>query len=224
MTRKLIFDATAKGPPAFEGEIGGMRQSFPPHALRRAYQTPRARMRLKVTYDGRQIEVVPARKLERFLQDKSDGTLGQVNFPKTRHIKANIPSADGGLHRTRRSMPLRPNRPWRRQTTCSPSLGSTRRRPRCFNPSASGPAPRSRSGATPKLPGSNRRTPTPSAGPGPRNGSGGPRRPRTCRRGSCPYRRDASKCSRGWTRRWRRASGALSTSARSPAGCGSACP
>lgn len=89
------FCATAEGSPAFEGEIDGVRQSFLTHALRRAYQAPRANMRLKVTYDGRQIEVVPNRKLGTFLQDTIDETLGQVDFTKTQHIEANVPSADG---------------------------------------------------------------------------------------------------------------------------------
>lgn len=93
-TKVDYFCATAQGFPAYEGVIGGMKQSYLTHALKQAYAAPRPDMVARYVHSGRSINIVPNRRLEDFLQDTIDTTLGAADFTKTQRIEANVPSGD----------------------------------------------------------------------------------------------------------------------------------
>lgn len=93
-TKVDYFCATAEGFPAYEGVIGGVKQSYLTHALMQAYSSPRPNMVASYVHAGRNISIVPNRRLEEFLQDTIDTTLGTADFTKTQRIEANVPSGD----------------------------------------------------------------------------------------------------------------------------------
>ena len=93
-TKVDYFCATAQGFPAYEGVIGGMKQSYLTHALKQAYSTPRPDMLAKFVHDNKNITIVPNRRLEDFLQDTINQNLGKADFTKTQRIEANVPSGD----------------------------------------------------------------------------------------------------------------------------------
>ncbi len=93
-TKVDYFCATAEGFPAYEGVIGGMKQSYLTHALKQAYSSPRPNMIASHIHAGKNISIVPNRRLEEFLQDTIDTTLGTADFTKTQRIEANVPSGD----------------------------------------------------------------------------------------------------------------------------------
>jgi len=86
--------ATSEARPAYEGDIGGTQRSVLTAALMSAYEEPEPKMVVQLVEDGRQIEVVPNRRLEDFLQRKVDALMARVDPSATQTISVNVPSAE----------------------------------------------------------------------------------------------------------------------------------
>jgi hypothetical protein len=86
--------ATSEARPAYEGTIDGAPRSVLTAALMSAYEEPEPNMVMKVVDKDRQIEVVPNRRLEEFLQRKVDALMTRVDPNSTQTIAVNVPSAE----------------------------------------------------------------------------------------------------------------------------------
>ena len=92
-----VFKATADARPAYEvDEPGGAgRTSVLSWALRRAFEAPEQDMVITVCdEDGQDVDVVPNRRLERFLQDTVDDVLAGIRPNLSQRVEAIVPSED----------------------------------------------------------------------------------------------------------------------------------
>jgi hypothetical protein len=91
-----VFKATTDARPAYEvPEPGGAgRTSVLSWALRRAFEAPWQDMVATVSEGGIPVEVVPNRRLERFLQETVDDVLSAIRPGLGQRIEAIVPSAD----------------------------------------------------------------------------------------------------------------------------------
>lgn len=86
--------ATSEARPAYEATIDGAPRSVLTAALMSAYEDPEPNMVLKVVDNGRQIEVVPNRQLEGYLQRKVDALMAVVDPNGSQTVAINVPSAE----------------------------------------------------------------------------------------------------------------------------------
>lgn len=91
-----VFKATTDARAAYEipDPNGAGRVPVLSWALRRAFTAPQPDMVLSVRVAGRDLAVVPNRRLEPFLQEAVDDVLAPVDPYLTQHIEAIVPSAD----------------------------------------------------------------------------------------------------------------------------------
>jgi hypothetical protein len=88
------FKATSDARPAYEGKIDGTAQSVLTAALMAAFVEPDAPMVRVVKEGGKDIEVVPNRRLEDFLQRTVDALLERIDPNATQRIEVNVPSSE----------------------------------------------------------------------------------------------------------------------------------
>jgi hypothetical protein len=88
------FKATSEATAAWEGKIDGRVGSVLTHALLAAYREPSDDMVREIDESGETLEVVPNRRLERYLQDKVNQTLHLIKPGEVQRIDANVPSDD----------------------------------------------------------------------------------------------------------------------------------
>lgn len=86
--------ATSEARPAYEGTLDGAPRSVLTAALMSAYEEPDPKMVVEVAVDGRQVEVVPNRRLEDFLQRKVDALMSIVDPSAAQTIAVNVPSSE----------------------------------------------------------------------------------------------------------------------------------
>jgi len=120
-----VFKATTDARPAYEvPEPGGTGQtSVLSWALRRAFQAPQKEMVATVEEAGASVDVVPNRRLERFLQDTVDDVLFDIRPGLSQRIEAIVPSADDVYiaRVTGRALPVRPQGGGRRSGGGAPA-------------------------------------------------------------------------------------------------------
>lgn len=99
------FMAATMGRPAYEIPIGndGAKESVFTHCFLRAFQAPDPEMIEKITEDGENIEVIPNRRLEKYLQREVGALLASVNITLEQRPDAEVLSDDdvyiGRAHR-----------------------------------------------------------------------------------------------------------------------------
>ena len=102
-----FIKATSEARPAYEGKIAGTPRSVLTAALMAAFEDPEDSMVRQVVEDGRNIEVVPNRRLESFLQRKVDALLAGIDPNASQQVVVNVPSSEdvyiARVHRPRRS-------------------------------------------------------------------------------------------------------------------------
>lgn len=89
-----FIKATSEARPAYEGRLAGVPRSVLTAALMAAFEYPEDSMVRQVVEDGRNIEVVPNRRLESFLQRKVDALLASIDPSASQQVVVNIPSSD----------------------------------------------------------------------------------------------------------------------------------
>jgi hypothetical protein len=89
-----VFRATTDSFAAYECEIDGSPNGIMTYALMQAYLRPLPEMQLQTTVDGKRLNVVPNRKLEKFIQDTIDDELAKRSIDLLQVIEASVPSAD----------------------------------------------------------------------------------------------------------------------------------
>lgn len=99
-----VFRATSDAQAAYEAEVDGQPTSLLTHALRAAFREPEPDMLRDV--GGKQ--VVPNRRLEKYLQRKIDTTLGAIDLNLRQRIEVNVPSDDDIYIATAAVAPSRP--------------------------------------------------------------------------------------------------------------------
>jgi hypothetical protein len=89
-----FIKATSEARPAYEGKIAGAPRSVLTAALMAAFEDPEDSMVRSVVEDGCDIEVVPNRRLESFLQRKVDALLAGIDPNVSQQVVVNVPSSE----------------------------------------------------------------------------------------------------------------------------------
>jgi hypothetical protein len=89
-----VFKATSEARSAYEGDIDGKQHSILTYALMSAYKEPTPDMIREVVDGSTQLQVVPNRELENYLQGKVNEILANIDISLTQDIEANVPSSD----------------------------------------------------------------------------------------------------------------------------------